>query len=64
MSQNGLGGFVNMGFNFFPCRHLLVDVFGEYSYNRMHFHSSKTNSYGESAQVGGFAFGAGLGYAF
>ncbi len=64
MSQNGLGGFVNTGFNFFPCDHLLVDVFGEYSYKRMHFHSYRTNSYGESVQVGGFTFGAGLGYAF
>jgi hypothetical protein len=64
MNKNGFGGFANMGFNFFPCKNLFIDVFGEYSYGRMHFHSSKTNSYGQTAQVGGFTFGAGLGYVF
>ncbi len=64
VSQNGLGGFVNTGFNFFPCPHFLVDVFGEYSYKRMHFHDSKHHVYGRTIQVGGFAFGVGLGYAF
>jgi len=64
MSQNGLGGFANMGFTYCTCRHLLVDVFGEYSYGRMHFHSSTTNSFGQSVQVGGFAFGGGLSYVF
>ncbi|MGH2639613.1 MAG: hypothetical protein ACRDF4_10100, partial [Rhabdochlamydiaceae bacterium] len=64
ISQNGLGGFLNTGFNFFPCRHLLIDVFGEYSYKRMQFRSSTTNVYGKTVQVGGFVFGVGLGYAF
>lgn len=64
LHENGCGGFANMGFNFFPVRHLVVDVFGEYSYKRMHFHSHKHNVYGEKVQIGGFAFGAGLGYAF
>src|SRR5688572_19839282 len=63
-NENGCGGFANMGFNFFPYRHLLVDVFAEYSYKRMHFHSHKQNTYGQTVQIGGFAFGAGLGYAF
>jgi len=62
--QSGLGGFVNTGFNFHINPHLLIDVFGEYSYKQMHFHSSKTNVYGRNIQVGGFTFGAGLGYAF
>ena len=64
INQNGIGGFVGTGFNFFPSRHFLIDVFGEYSYCRLHFHPSKKNVYGRTAQVGGFAFGAGLGYAF
>lgn len=64
LNKNDLGGFVNMGLNFFPCQNLQVDVFGEYSYGRLHFHSSKTHSYGRSVQIGGFTFGAGLGYAF
>lgn len=64
VSQNGIGGFVSTGFNFFPIPHLLIDIFGEYSYCRLHFHPSKKNVYGEAAQVGGFTFGVGLGYAF
>lgn len=64
ISQNGLGGFANIGFNFFPCSNLFMNIFGEYSYGRLHFYSHQTNSYGERAQIGGFAFGGGLGYAF
>jgi hypothetical protein len=63
-SQNGLGGFINTGFHFFPWNNLVIDIFGEYSYKRMHFHTSKRNVFTRSVQVGGFAFGAGLGYAF
>ena len=64
MSNHGLGGFLNTGFNFFPMTHLVVDIFGEYSYKRMHFHPSKTNVEGGTAQIGGFTFGVGVGYAF
>lgn len=64
LSNNGLGLFVNTGFNFIFWRHLLVDVFGEYSYKQMHFHSHKNNVYGKTVNVGGFVFGGGLGYAF
>lgn len=64
VSRNGIGLFVNTGFNFIPCPHLLIDIFGEYSYARTHFHPSKHNVFGKAIQVGGFAFGAGLGYAF
>src|SRR5579872_3589679 len=61
LSDNGFGGFVNTGFNFFFNRHVIVDVFGEYAYERAHFHSSKTNVYTRNIQVGGFTFGVGLG---
>lgn len=64
MNQNGIGGFAGTGFNFLPTDHLLIDVFGEYSYCKLHFHPHKKHVYGRSIQVGGFAFGAGLGYAF
>jgi len=64
INQNGIGGFVGTGFNFLPTPHLLLDVFGEYSYCRLHFHTHKKHTHGESAQVGGFAFGIGIGYAF
>lgn len=63
-SQNGLGGFINTGFHFFPWRNLVIDIFGEYSYKRMHFHTSKRNVFTREVQVGGFAFGGAIGYAF
>jgi len=64
ISENGLGGFANMGFHFFPCHHFFIDIFGEYSFKRMSFHTSKSNVYGEKTQIGGFTVGAGLGYSF
>lgn len=64
LNEHGIGGFANMGFNFFPMDHFLIDIFGEYSYKRMSFHPSKPNTYGRTIQIGGFTFGAGLGYAF
>jgi hypothetical protein len=64
ISENGLGGFANMGFHFFPCHHFFIDIFGEYSFKRMSFHPSKSNVYGEKTQIGGFTFGLGLGYSF
>ncbi len=63
-SRNGIGLFVNTGFNFFPCDHLLVDVFGEYSYAKTHVDSRKTGVYSTNTQISGFTFGGGLGYAF
>jgi hypothetical protein len=62
--DSGVGGFVNAGFNFLLRQHLLLDVFGGYAYRKAHFHSSENNVNGERRQVGGFTFGAGLGYYF
>lgn len=62
--RSGIGMFVNTGFNFLPWHGLLVDVFGEYSYAQTSFHNSKDNVHGRSIQVGGFAFGVGVGYCF
>ncbi len=64
LTHSGVGGFVNTGFHFFPVQHLLLDVFGEYSYKKMRFHGHKTHVEGRNVQVGGFTFGAGIGYAF
>ena len=64
VSNNGMGMFVNTGFNFVFWNHFLFDVFGEYSYGKMHFHSSHANTYGRTVDIGGFTFGGGLGYAF
>lgn len=62
--KSGLGFFVNTGFDFTLWNHLLIDIFGEYSYERIHFHTSQTNVYTKRVQVGGFTFGGGLGYSF
>lgn len=64
MNHSGVGGFAGTGFHFFPREHFVVDLFGEYTYCRLHFHAHKKFAYGESAQVGGLVFGGGLGYAF
>jgi outer membrane protein W len=63
-SKNGVGLFVNTGFNFILCKHLAIDLFGEYSYAKTHFHTSLPNVYTQNIQIGGFTFGAGLGYSF
>ena len=63
-SRNGLGLFVNTGFNYVPCDHFVVDLFGEYSYARVHFHTGDSRVYTSSIQMGGFTFGGGLGYSF
>lgn len=63
-SRNGLGFFVNTGFNYIFCDHFVIDVFSEYSYAKTHFHSGKSNVYTRNIQIGGFAFGGGLGYKF
>ncbi len=62
--HDGLGVFVNTGFNFNPRRRLIVDLFGEYSFMQLHVHSHKENVYSKKRQVGGFTFGGGLGYCF
>jgi len=64
LNEDGLGGFLGTGFHFFPYRHLVIDLFGEFSYCRLHFHSHKENVHARSVQVGGFVFGGGIGYAF
>ena len=62
--KSGLGFFVNTGFDFTVWKHFLIDIFGEYSYERIHFHTSETGVYTKGMQVGGFTFGGGLGGAF
>ena len=63
-SRNGIGFFVNTGFDYILYDHFLIDVFGEYSYATAHFHSGKSTVYTKNMQIGGFTFGVGLGYAF
>jgi hypothetical protein len=42
----------------------MVDIFGEYSYAKAHFHGEKFNVFANNAQVGGFTFGVGFGVGF
>jgi opacity protein-like surface antigen len=63
-SKNGLGFFANTGFNCALYDRLVIDIFGEYSYAKVHFHGGNSNVYTKDVQVGGFTFGGGLGYKF
>lgn len=63
-SGKSFGFFVNTGFNYALCDHFVIDIFGEYSYAKMHFHGGKPHVYTRNIQIGGFTFGAGLGYEF
>ena len=62
--KNGAGLFVNTGFNFFPMPRLVIDIFGEYAYEPVHFSPSRSNVYAKSTQLSFFSFGAGIGYTF
>jgi hypothetical protein len=62
--NNGVGGFLGTGIVYTSCYGLDIDLFGEYSYERTRFHSSKNNVQTRNLQVGGFVFGAGLSYSF
>lgn len=65
ISKNGVGFFVNTGFNYALSDRLVIDFFGEYSYAKLHFHGNEDSRvYTRNIHVGGFAFGGGLGYSF
>ena len=63
-SRNGVGFFINTGFNYALGDHFLGDIFGEYSYAKTQFHGGNPRVYTRNIQVGGFTFGGGLGYSF
>jgi hypothetical protein len=65
VAASDLGMYANAGFlGMLPCR-LTFDVFAEYSYAKVHFDDSTSiNVLNRATQVGGFAFGAGIGYSF
>jgi hypothetical protein len=63
-SSNELGFFINTGFDYVLCDQLVIAIFGEYSYAKMHSHSGKSRVYTRNIQIGGFTFGGGLGYEF
>ena len=64
VTYNNVGFFVNTGCNLLPCKHLLIDVFAEYSFERMSFKSTDLTIHSRTAQIGGFLIGLGFGYSF
>lgn len=65
LNGSGIGLFVNTGFNIVLAEHLLLGLFGEYSYEKKTMCPKIPNVFSNgSAQIGGFAFGASVGYAF
>lgn len=64
-SSNGLGGVVEAGVLFNVNKRLVIDLFADYSYMKMHFsHSKIENVKTHTLQVGGLCTGLGLGYNF
>lgn len=63
-TYNGFGGFANTGFRFAPWCHFFLDLFGEYSFEQVHYSPHSDRSFGRTIQVGGFVFGLGFGYQF
>jgi len=64
LSSNHIGGFANTGFMLDVRENLSLDLFGEYSYVKLHFHSHKKATKGHTVQAGGLTFGLGLAYLF
>jgi hypothetical protein len=64
MDSNGFGGFFNTGFVFPFSNGVTIDIFGEISYVKLDFHSSKANTQSYDVQGGGLVFGGALGYSF
>jgi hypothetical protein len=65
INGTGVGLFINAGFNAIVKNCLLLGVFGEYSYEKKKVCPKMTNVFSNgSVQIGGFAFGASIGYAF
>lgn len=62
---NGIGFFVNTGFNVLLADCFLLGIFGEYSYEKKKICPNRLNVFSNgNVQIGGFAFGVDLGYAF
>lgn len=65
INGNGIGLFVNTGFNVLLTDCLLLGIFGEYSYEKKRICPKMPNVFSNgSVQISGFAFGASVGYAF
>jgi hypothetical protein len=63
--QSGLGFFVNGGCNVIAYDRFLLGIFGEYAFEQKSFTSTIPYVYGrKNVQIGGFTFGASIGYEF
>jgi hypothetical protein len=65
VSGNGVGLFLNTGFNVLLADHFSLGIFGEYSYEQKKICPKKPNVFSSAcAQLSGCAFGVSVGYAF
>lgn len=63
--RNGFGFFINGGCNLVKDDCFLLGVFGEYGFEQKSFSSTMPNVYGRrDVQIGGFTFGASIGFIF
>ncbi len=63
-SVSGLGGVAEAGVLYSLSKHWLLDLFGSYSFKRLHPHTSHSTVQTHAEQVGGWNIGGGLGYKF
>lgn len=64
LHANGIGFFLNTGFLFHCWHGFTIDLFGEYSYARAHFHSFKEGTESRTVTFSGLTFSGGCGYSF
>jgi len=65
INSGGVGFFINTGFSVRVTDCLMLGIFGEYSYEKQKIFPNSPNVYSNGGvQLGGFAFGLILGYAF
>ena len=63
--RTGFGFFINGGCNFIANDCFLLGIFGEYAFEQKSFKSMMPNVYGKpDVQIGGFTFGASIGFVF
>ncbi len=63
--RNGFGFFINGGCNFIHNDRFLLGIFGEYGFQQKSFSSTIPNVFGrKDLQIGGFTFGASIGFVF
>lgn len=64
ITRSGMGGVAEVGGMYCLWDHWVFDVFGNWSYKRLHNHTSRTNVSTHGLNVGGWNIGVGVGYKF